>query len=353
MNLDDFLPPRISPNSQILHAKSNIGPPYNFYGHNILKYYFENVKLKNGLYCDNSDNLIQKTLNEHIAWTSGYIARTPLDRQTEEINKRKELLRDQSNTGNSNRDIRVCKGKYVDLIHPFDAYAFGHLFDTLQKLYPLRELLSDSSIKFLVKEHKQIRGFCDQLSALCDRSITDSDLIVVDKNVEYNIEHLYFGLSPVVPTTFCNETYKWIIDKYYKHFSIEKNLDKNNLKYKLYCDRNHVKSSSRGVLNNEEVKSFLIDQGFIVLTGAENFSDLIRYFADAQIIVGAHGSMLANSLYSKPHTRVYEFCPDNRKDTSFKLKYKMCQNYSQTFVVGDPNYNIILDINLIKHILDK
>jgi len=67
MNIDNFLPSRISPNSQILHAKSNIGPPYNFYGHNILKYYFENVKIKNGIYCNSSNEVIRKTLDEHIA----------------------------------------------------------------------------------------------------------------------------------------------------------------------------------------------------------------------------------------------------------------------------------------------
>jgi hypothetical protein len=209
-------------------------------------------------------------------------------------------------------------------------------------------MLSDPAVKFLVKDYKGIRGFPEQLSALCGRNITDSDLIVVNKNVEYNIECLYFGLSPVVPTTFCNETYKWIITKYYKYFLIEDNLDKNNLKYKLFCDRNHIKSDSRGVLNNEEVKSFLIDKGFIILTGSESFSQLIQYFADAEIIIGAHGSMLANSLYSKPHTRVYEFCPDNRKDTSFKLKYKMCQHYNQTFVTGDAKYNVTIDIDLLK-----
>jgi len=351
MNINDFLPPRISPNSQILHAKSNIGPPYNFYGHNILKYYFKNVKIKNGVYCDSSNKVIRKTLDEHIAWTSGYIARTPQGIQSEEISNRLKIIEEQSGVVGPLSTSQECPGIYVDLIHPFNAYAFGHLFDTLQKLYPLKDILSDPSVKFLVKDYRGIRGFTEQLSALCGRNITDSDLIVINKNVEYNIEGLYFGLSPVVPTTFCNETYKWIITKYYEYFSIENNLDKTHLKYKLFCDRNHIKSDSRGVLNNEEVKSLLIDKGFIILTGSESFSQIIQYFADAQIIIGAHGSMLANSLYSKPHTKVYEFCPDNRKDTSFKLKYKMCQYYNQTFVPGDVNYNITINIDSLKDIV--
>lgn len=348
MNIDSFLPTRISANSQILHAKSNIGPPYNFYGHYILKYYFKNIKIKNGLYCDDTYQLIRETLDEHIAWTPSYIARTDLKEQKEQVDSRLEILKNQVNANGGSVEIVNCDGKYIDLIHPFESYAFGHLFDSFQKLYPLRELLNDKAIKFLVKQYKDIRGFCEQLSALCERSIDDSDLIIVDKNKEYNIEELYFGLNPAVPTTFCNETYKWIIEKYFNYFSVTPNLEKNCLKYKIYCDRNHVKPGSRGVLNNDEIKSFLINEGFIVLNGTESFSTILKYFSDAQIIVGAHGSMLANSLYSKPHSRVVEFCPDNRRDTSFKLKYKMCQNYEQIFVSGDSKYNIKIDLDLLK-----
>lgn len=354
MNIDEFLP-QDNNNIHILHAKTKFDIPYNFYGHKTLRYQFNNVKNKEGLYCDSDNKLLRETIDQHISWTPIYIGHlniTDALAKQQEIDKRISIITQRLEESIS-KEIILCPGEYVDLIHPFHQYAFGHLFDTLQKLYSLDDIIKKPNIKFLVnRRYTNIKGFCEQLSALCERTITDLDLVVVDKTKEYLIECLHFGLSPVVPVTFCKETYKWLIQRYYKHFSMQPVLNINNLKYKLYCDRNHVRASSRGVLNNEEVKKYLIDNGFIVLTGLEDFSDIIHYFANAQIIIGAYGSLLINSVFSSPFTKVYEFCPNTKNDTSGKTQYKMCnKNYSQIIVEGDENHNITLDLNQLKDII--
>ena len=83
---------------------------------------------------------------------------------------------------------------------------------------------------------------------------------------------------------------------------------------KFYIDRSDSKSNHRNlrkVLNENEVKNFLIKKGFSIIALSElSFSDQINLFHNAKQIVGLHGAGFANLIFSKPGTFVLEFKSD-------------------------------------------
>ena len=50
-------------------------------------------------------------------------------------------------------------------------------------------------------------------------------------------------------------------------------------------------------------------------------------------------------MFCNSKTEIIEYCPQNRKDSSFKNKFKMAQNYTQYLVEADNLYNITIPIH--------
>ena len=156
----------------------------------------------------------------------------------------------------------------------------------------------------------------------------------------YNFKNLYVPYSPAMLTNFTDSTYPWLIRNYLKKF-----IDHNKPIPGLYLTRNHVIPGARGVLNESEVVEKLTNKGFVVVTGNESLKEIINLFYYAECIVGAHGSLFANTIFSKPTCKVFEFCPHNRIDYSFKSKYKAVKEYMHLIVNGDVNFNIDIQLD--------
>ena len=97
---------------------------------------------------------------------------------------------------------------------------------------------------------------------------------------------------------------KWLKKKYINDgFSNNSNLPK-----KIYIDRKDAKSHDvRSIINEDEVKNFLIKRGFKSLIMKDfHFSDQVKIFNNAEIVIGLHGAAFANLCFCKPGTRVVE-----------------------------------------------
>jgi len=245
-----------------------------------------------------------------------------------------------------------CQGIY--LCHPFGFYAFGHLHDTLQRLYPIRDQLHHPDIRFVVSAHEMITDFQEHLSILAGRPIKEEDLIVARSGEIHVFPDLLVPFSPAMPTTYTPATYRWLVPKYIRaclDFGVNEGLPAAT--EKLYLSRHHIQPGKRSVSNEEEVCHVLADQGFRVLTGREPLREVVRHFFQARLVLGPHGSLFAHTIYCRPEARIIEFCPDNRLDYSFRDKYKMAQNYAHIPMPADENHNLHIPLETLRNILQQ
>jgi len=84
-----------------------------------------------------------------------------------------------------------------------------------------------------------------------------------------------------------------------------------NYPKKIFIDRSdqRLKSSKvRSLINEEEIKNFLLNENFIFVKLHElNFIEQVHYFNNADYIIGLHGGGFANLAFCKPETKVIEF----------------------------------------------
>lgn len=237
----------------------------------------------------------------------------------------------------------TTKGTFVYLCHAFGWYPFGHLHDTLQRLYAVRDIIQSRQVKFIASDYNMVVNFKQHLSILADREITNEDMIVAKAGQILQVENLVIPYSPAVPTTYTPETYCWIVNKYLSSFDLR--VGTSQRIPGIYLSRNHVLNGSRTVINEVEVIEFLKERGFIVVNGTEPLEIVVKLFHAASIIVGAHGSLFANIIYSQQNTKIVEYCPDNRRDRSFRDKLKLANDYRQHFMPADSHHNIRIPLN--------
>ena len=84
-----------------------------------------------------------------------------------------------------------------------------------------------------------------------------------------------------------------------------------NYPKKIFIDRSDQRSKSsivRSLINEEEIKNFLLNENFTFVKLHElNFIEQVHYFNNADYIIGLHGGGFANLAFCKPETKVIEF----------------------------------------------
>ena len=89
-------------------------------------------------------------------------------------------------------------------------------------------------------------------------------------------------------------------------------LTNNNKTFfkKIYIDRSDSTSNVkhlRSIQNEEEVKNFLSSVGFEIIRLSEySFQDQVSIFNKADTIIGLHGAGFANTVFSRPNTKIIE-----------------------------------------------
>jgi len=306
---------------------------------------------------DAENRLIRSTLNELLYWTPEPL----LGKWYENSENLNLIIRERELFIKHLKDLYVNHANlehlsydsdeldYIFLGHAFGWHAFGHLQDSLQRLYPIRDKLKKGRSKFLVSNCDRIKDFLLHLSAYAGFNVDKSDLIVLDKNKKYVFSKLIVPYSPALLTNFTYDTYKWIISGYSDNvFNLNSNFERIP---GLYLSRNHITPGFRGVLNEADFVEDLKKLGFLILNGSENLQDILKLFNAAKVIIGPHGSLFANTIFCRPDCKIVEFCPDNRVDLSFKNKFKAASNYQHILVAADEKFNIKIDASLINKIV--
>lgn len=242
----------------------------------------------------------------------------------------------------------ILADRNIYLTHPFGWYPYGHLLDSLQRLFSLDSVEKDATDTFyLVSNHSRVRDFADHFQALSGATYGRTKQI--DTTKIYYCESLCIPVSPAVPTTFTIESYNWLIELYLRYFGLlSASSEERETSTRLYLSRNHVVPGKRSVINEAElIQRLTSDYGFTIVTGNESLRDIVFLFSSASFITGAHGSLFANSIFCRRKCSAVEFCPSNRIDRSFEYKIKAIQNYEHILVDADSDHNIEIQLEEI------
>jgi capsular polysaccharide biosynthesis protein len=218
------------------------------------------------------------------------------------------------------------------LAHPFGFHAFGHLFDSLQRLLAISEAERKKST-VIHSNPTRIVGFSDHLSMF---GVTSERLYHLATDVI--VPKLVVVPWAAPPAQIAKENFQPIFEAYTRDVPPSRPR-------RLYLSRNHVRPGSRMVLNEGEVLQTLEARGFEVLRGTEPLRDIVNAFNRAEFITGAHGSLLANAMFCNPKAKIVEYCPRNRPDYSFKRKEKLTKDYTHKLIDADENFNVSLPIS--------
>lgn len=87
---------------------------------------------------------------------------------------------------------------------------------------------------------------------------------------------------------------------------------------RVYLTRRDV--ASRRLLNEAQAEAMLTRRGFVSLTCSElSFAEQVRHMAGADLVVGLHGSALANIAFCRSGTRVIEVFPEYCVQPAFRV----------------------------------
>lgn len=280
--------------------------------------------------------------NENMVWYDGWISVDPrwMNRITRQdvISERmkKQTAYIEEKIKNTAVIPEINEGTTLHLLHPFNRYVFGHIFDTLQKLYVCEKGGLDFH-SILIPDTHEVGDFDVHLGAL---NLTDKKIHIGNRGL-VRVHHLLF-INPVGhPTSFTPDSFLFIRKKYHKYFGVEENpvLDK-----KIFLTR-RPGDVKRFLLNDEEVERALKNEGILYFDGKQTFKEVVDAFAHASHISGVHGAQFVKNIYANEGTKYLEFCPQSRPTAIFKDQYKLCKSYEFILHESDIEHNISLDVN--------
>ena len=151
---------------------------------------------------------------------------------------------------------------------------------------------------------------------------------------------------------------KWLKEKYIN----TKSTNNLNLPKKIFIDSSDSsqrKKKLRLLINENEVKNFLINKGFkSIILGNLHFSDQIKIFNNAETIIGLHGAGFANMCFCKPGTKIIEIKSnktqkviENLANTN-DLFYKSISCKPIKFISENSFGHINVSIDLLKKVIE-
>lgn len=146
----------------------------------------------------------------------------------------------------------------------------------------------------------------------------------------------------------------WII-KYIRKKFLFKSHKKYKKKLKVFIDRSDSSYSHCKLINNDNVKKYLLSKGFISLKlGDLSFNKQVDIFNNSKVIIGPHGAGLANLIFCKRKTKVFEIKPIGVKNKVYQkisslnnLNYKLIKLNK---IEGSNKGDMLLDLKLLKKI---
>ncbi len=231
------------------------------------------------------------------------------------------------------------------------------LFDVLPRLKILEEKINLDKIDFFLFpdiSEKFQKASVDLLNIPHNKVISSKEFRHISADQIIAVDHPYVIKND--PSIEIQNMPQWILK-----FLREKFVGKKILKKfpeKFYIDRKDSKSNHRHlrrILNEDEVKKFLIQKGFSIVTLSDyTFEDQVNLFYNAKKIVGLHGAGFANLTFSQSETLVLELKPESAGSVienlakNLNLDYREISIKSTEYSNNDQQGLISVPINLLE-----
>jgi len=222
-------------------------------------------------------------------------------------------------------------GNVAAIFSPWAQTNYCHfVLDCLSRLKTLRDAgFDDKDIsKYILPIPPS--GFCNELVRRTD--IDQSKIIWAKDHDLFVCENLIVPSYPGSARTY-DDTIKYI------HSLRENNFDLNK-KRRIYIERG---KSKRKILNNSQIYDVLDKYNFEIFD-ERSFEKADKIFAEANLIVGAHGAGMANLIFCQPHTKVFEIMPSSWP-TPFFFSLSKVLNLDYSCMLGISEGNIFNDVN--------
>ena len=227
------------------------------------------------------------------------------------------------------------------------------LFDVLPRLGILEKSVKDVTIDYYLfpdLNQKFQKESLDLLNIPSDKRLSSKIFRHLSADQIIATSHPYTILND--PLLDSLNIPQWIIDFLKKKFLNKVKVQDNEFK-KIFINRKDGKTY-RFISNEKEVEKFLEKKGFKSLTLSNyNFLEQIKIFMNADFIIGLHGAGFANTIFSKPKTRILELKANTAGDAIKNLveKNQLIYNHlsfeNKNFDFNDQNGDIEVDINLL------
>ncbi len=203
------------------------------------------------------------------------------------------------------------------------------LYDVLPRLKILEDKIDINEIDYFLfpdlKEKFQIQTL-DFLKIPKEKRISSKKFRHIQSDIAFAVDHPYVINND--PSNEIQNIPEWII-----HFLRAKFLKKTSKQFprKFYIDRRDAKSNHskfRKIINEEDLKKFLIKKGYSIITLSDlPFEDQVNLFNNASEIVGLHGAGFANLTFCKPQTLILELKTINAGFMYSNLAKKLKLNF--------------------------
>ncbi|MGL4497948.1 MAG: glycosyltransferase family 61 protein, partial [Planktothrix sp.] len=177
-------------------------------------------------------------------------------------------------------------------------------FHWMVDVLPRLELLRQSGIKFEQLDWFLVNSYQApfQRETLTRLGIPEFKILESDRFPHIQAQQL------IVPSWagYMGWLQPWAMDTLRRWFLPKSQNPGRNYPERIYISRGDA--NYRRVLNEDEVIQFLRPWGFVtVQLETLSFGEQVALFAQAKVIMGAHGSGLTNILFCQPGTQVIEF----------------------------------------------
>ena len=227
------------------------------------------------------------------------------------------------------------------------AYKKSEFFD---EIYPIIENVINTEVDFLSEFNTIIPK---KISSLLFGNRDFIDSILKSLNIEFTFVFLdddfYYFMDSEFPQ-FLNINDSIEILK--KFLNPKTNVE---LSKKIYVTRED--SNYRKILNEGDVVTILRERGYKVINPQlYEIDEQIEIFSNAEKIIAPHGSNLANIIFCKPGTEIFEITPsfkDNEKSLEDRyLNLSLINNLKYNKIVSD-TVNVENHSNLAKKYIHK
>ncbi len=256
---------------------------------------------------------------------------------------------------------RIIKGRVLSLLMGGGGnYNYWHwLLDVIPRLKFVEKDINDINYFLLPNIEKKFQYETIKLLEIPDNKTISSkkynhiqaDEFIVTSH-PYNLTNNPWVDHLQIPSWI----YKFLKEKFLRFAE-----NNNHLPQKFYIDRNDTDSNnkfSRFIINENEVRKCLVDQGYSPIKLAElSFIDQISLFNNAKSIVGLHGAGFANCIFCSPSTNILELKSKSAGDIIKNLAIQNQLSYNEiTSIPETINYfnqsgDIKIDIDLLNKIL--